>query len=207
MFRKYSIIVLLLIVGGLLYFFVIQPKGTADSSVDPEKYKQELSQKRVEKDEFYRTSPASPIVDKAKFKGLTYFEADPAYRVTARLELFADKTQKMVVTLTDGSEEVYEKYAHAVFSLQGEICRLLLLKHDNTLSILFKDETSGKETYGGGRYVDIPADKVEGNSMVIDFNTAYNPYCVFNHEYACPLPPTENKLPIAVRAGEKYVEH
>ncbi|WP_234734960.1 DUF1684 domain-containing protein [Tellurirhabdus bombi] len=206
MFRKSSIIVLLLIVGGLLYFFVIQPKGTADSGVDPQKYKQELTQQRVEKDEFYRTSAESPIIDKAKFTGLTYFEGDPAYRVTARLELFADKTQKMVVTLTDGSEEVYEKYAHAVFSLQGEICRLLLLKHDNTLSILFKDETSGKETYGGGRYVDIPVDKVEGNSLVIDFNTAYNPYCVFNHEYACPLPPAENKLPIAVRAGEKYVE-
>ncbi|MFC5411202.1 DUF1684 domain-containing protein [Larkinella bovis] len=207
MFRnRFLLVGLFLIVLTIIYFSFFE-SGTTDTPAvaDPETYRAEVAQKRKEKEEFFRTSSESPFTDNVPFKPLIYFNPDPSYRVSARLELFADK-KKLVVPLTDGSEEVYEKYAHAVFTLQDEVCRLLVLKHANTLSILFKDKTSGKETYGGGRYLDFTTDDARENRLLIDFNEAYNPYCAYNHEYACPLPPAENTLPIAVRAGEKYRE-
>jgi uncharacterized protein (DUF1684 family) len=178
-----------------------------NAMINPATYRQEVDEKRTKKDQFMRTDAESPILDKSSFRGLSYFSPDPSYRVVARLEPFADKTQKLVVSMSDGSEEVYEKFAHAVFSLNGEACRLLVVKLANTYSILFRDATSGKETYGGGRYIELDPAQLTDNHAVVDFNTAYNPYCAYNPSYACPLPPAENKLPITVKAGEKYVAH
>lgn len=192
---------------ALLYVTLFSDPTGADASVDPIRYRQELLTKRAEKDSKFRSGSDSPITDKTQFKGLMYFAPDPAYRVTARLEPFADKTQKLVVSMSDGSEEVYEKFAHAVFRLNGETCRLLIVKVDETYSILFRDLTSGKETYGGGRYLELDPKEMASTQAVLDFNTAYNPYCAYNPGYACPLPPAENKLPVAVRAGEQYVAH
>ncbi|MVM31920.1 DUF1684 domain-containing protein [Spirosoma sp. HMF4905] len=178
-----------------------------DESIKPETYRQQIDAERTKKDQFFRTDGESPIKDKAAFGGLRYFAPDPAYRVPARLEPFADKTQKLIVHMSDGKEEVYDKFAHAVFSLNGETCRLLIVKLENTYSILFRDATSGKETYGGGRYLELDPKKLTDNRTILDFNTAYNPYCAYNPGYSCPLPPGENKLPLAVKAGEKYITH
>ena len=204
-----GLLVLLLIVVYYLFF----DGGNADSAgglsevSNPDVYRAEVDSARSKKDRFFRTSAESPLSDKTGFTGLRYFRPDPSYRVTARLEPFADKTQKLVVRMSDGSEEVYDKYAHAVFSLSGETCRLLIVKLGDTYSILFRDATAGKETYGGGRYLELePADRV-GNRAVLDFNKAYNPYCAYNPGYACPLPPAENTLSVAIKAGERYVAH
>ncbi len=167
------------------------------------KYSNQLVTDRKNKDQFFRTNVDSPLESKDTFTGLSYFVVSPDYRVTARFEPFADKTQKLIVALSDGSEEVYEKQGHAVFKLNGEVCRLLIVKHDDTFSILFKDATSGKQTYGGGRYIDLDPNAFADNQVTIDFNKAYHPYCVYNHTYACPLPPAENTLEVAVEAGEK----
>ena len=177
--------------------------GLAESA-DPNAYRQQVLTKRTEKDNFFRTDAESPVSDKPTFKGLHYFAPDPTYRLVARLEPFADKTQKLVVRMSDGSEEVYEKFAHAVFRLNGETCRLLVVKLGDTYSILFRDATSGKETYGGGRYIELDTAQLTTNQAVLDFNTAYNPYCAYNQGFACPLPPAENTLKIAIKAGEKY---
>ncbi|MCX6218173.1 DUF1684 domain-containing protein [Spirosoma sp.] len=195
----------------LYYTFFDGGNITSSSSIgeviDPATYRQQVDVKRTEKDKFMRTSTESPFTDKSSFKGLTYFAPDPSYRVTARLEPFADKTQKLVVSMSDGSEEVYEKFAHAVFSLDGEAHRLLIVKQENTYSILFRDATSGKETYGGGRYLELDPATLTDTRTTLDFNTAYNPYCAYNPGYACPLPPAENTLKVAVKAGEKYIPH
>ena len=175
-----------------------------DGSVNPETYRQQVNAARKKKDSFMQTDAGSPITDKTAFKGLLYFKPDLSYRVVARLEPFADKTQKLVVRMSDGSEEVYDKFAHAVFSLDGNACRLLVVKLQDTYSILFRDATSGKETYGGGRYIELDLAELTDNHAVLDFNAAYNPYCVYNPTYACPLPPAENTLSVAVRAGERY---
>ncbi|MBC8151870.1 MAG: DUF1684 domain-containing protein [Bacteroidetes bacterium] len=203
---RYALIgvALLLVVVVYITFFT----GGGDTvAVSPEAYRQQVLAERQKKDDFCRTSPDSPIPDKAHFTGLAYYDPNLTYRVTARLDPFADKTQKLIVRLSDGSEDVYEKYAHVVFSLADTPCRLLVLKHEGTLSILYKDATSGGETYGGGRYIDLDPETIVENRVVVDFNAGYNPYCAYAPEYACPLPPPENTLPIAVKAGEKYAAH
>lgn len=197
---------------SLLVYFLFFGQETSSSSgpaavSDTTVYNQEIRVERAEKNEFMRTNADSPIADKAAFTGLVYYGPDPAYRVTARLEPFADKTQKLVVRMSDGSEEVYSKVAHVVFSLGGKAHRLLVVGIDDTYSILFQDATANKETYGGGRYLDLNADQLTGSQAVLDFNTAYNPYCAYNPNYACPIPPAENRLDVAIKAGERYVSH
>jgi uncharacterized protein (DUF1684 family) len=210
--NKFLLGALFLALAAVVYFVVFDggSAGSADGlqlTLSPEAYRGQVEAARTKKDEFLRTNTESPFTDKTAFKGLQYFAPDPSYRVVARLEPFADKTQKLVVRMSDGSEEVYDKFAHAVFSLNGEACRLLVVRLADTYSILFRDATSGKETYGGGRYLELePADMVE-NQAVLDFNKAYNPYCAYNPGYACPLPPAENTLPVAVKSGEQYVAH
>ena len=176
-----------------------------EPTISATEYRQQTETERNKKDAFFREDTGSPIADKRSFTHLTYYSPDLAYRVSARLEPFADAGQKMTVRMSDGSEEVYEKQAHAVFELNGQACRLLITKTNGKYSILFRDGTSGKTTYGGGRYLDLEADQLTGNRAMLDFNAAYNPYCTYNASYACPLPPTENTLPVAVEAGEKQV--
>jgi hypothetical protein len=74
---------------------------------------------------------------------------------------------------------------------------------ENYLFLPFTDLTNGEESYGGGRYLDLEISKLKNNSILIDFNKAYNPYCAYASGYNCPVPPRENNLPIAIRAGEK----
>lgn len=199
-------LIVLPVVAALIWLYSLPSASNSSAQVDPVAYRAELQAERVKKDTFMRTNADSPILDKAAFKGLTYFDADPSFRVLAKLEPFPEgKAEKLVIKLTDGTEEVYEKYAHATFTLQDKTCRLLVLKFQNDLTILFQDGTSGKESYGGGRYIDLDQDDVTNNQVVIDFNAAYNPYCAYNPNYACPLPPPENKLPVTVKAGERYV--
>jgi uncharacterized protein (DUF1684 family) len=125
----------------------------------------------------------------------------------ASLEPVEQKQVRVLQTST-GEQARYLDYAWASFELQGKKCKLLILEvmdmgpNRGKLFLAFADETSAKETYGGGRYMDlkkVPA----AASIELDFNKAYNPYCAYNENYSCPLPPRENLLRIAVRAGEK----
>ncbi|MEZ0539199.1 DUF1684 domain-containing protein [Fibrella arboris] len=201
------LIVLPLLAGGIWLLTLPDQASTNAVQVDPAIYRVELQAARSKKDNYMKTSADSPIPDKTTFNGLSYFDADPSFRVMAKLEPFPEgQTEKLVIRMTDGSEEIYEKYAHATFTLTGKACRLLVLKYQGSLSVLFQDATSGQETYGGGRYIDIDLNAVTNSQVVIDFNEAYNPYCAYNPTYACPLPPPENKIPVAVKAGERYVE-
>ncbi len=162
---------------------------------------------RKEKDHFLRTSSDSPFKDDpSSFKGLTYFPVDPAMKVQARL---IPIPKKNVVTLptNDGLERKYIEYGHAEFALNHSTHRLLVLEvidmgpYRGTLFLAFGDATSAHETYGAGRYLDVK--KVKGSStLTLDFNEAYNPYCAYNENYSCPLPPRENLLPIPIKAGE-----
>ena len=189
----------------LLYFTLTKSDNNEQPTISSSTYEKQITAERQQKNNFFETSAESPIVDKNHFSGLTYYPPDISYRVSARLEPFADKTQKMAVKLSDGSEEIYEKFAHAVFSLQGKVHRLLIVKQNSNLSILFRDATANQETYGGGRYIDIQPEAISETQLILDFNTSYNPYCAYNPDYACPLPPDENTLTIPIRAGEKYV--
>lgn len=204
---RYALIGVALLLVVVLYVTFFTGKDETSAALSPVAYRQQVLAERQKKDDFCRTSPDSPIPDKAHFTGLTYYDPNLTYRVTARLDPFADKTQKLIIRLSDGSEEVYEKYAHIVFSLDNTPCRLLVLKHEGTLSVLYKDATSGRDTYGGGRYIDLDPATIVENRVVVDFNAGYNPYCAYAPEFACPLPPAENTLSVAVKAGEKYAAH
>lgn len=150
---------------------------------------------------------SSPLLeeDKKDFNGLNYYPVDEKYKVRARL-LNIDRKQPVFIPTTTGEQEKYIPYAYAQFEMEGKENKLLLYQawddqNPNRVFLMFADETSGEETYGGGRYMDMTTSNT--NSIVLDFNTAYTPYCHFNPEYSCPIPPKENILNIAIKAGEK----
>lgn len=142
------------------------------------------------------------------FEGLAFFKVDPAYRISARFTRSIGKKFEMPTT-TD-RKPIYRRYGYVDFVLNGDSCRLTVYQnmalkkqkeYKKYLFIPFRDATSGKETYGGGRYLDteIPS----GEALILDFNRAYNPYCAYSHRYSCPIPPEENTLKVAISAGEK----
>ncbi len=155
-----------------------------------------------------KDSEESPFQDSlAHYDSLKYFPADVKYRVNADIEPIHNK--KMVVLPTsDDKEKKYMEYAYASFKLDGVENKLLILEivdmgpYKGTLFLAFADETSAKETYGAGRYLDLK--KVPGaKTLTLDFNKAYNPYCAYSENFSCPFPPKENLLKIAIKAGEK----
>lgn len=166
-----------------------------------------IEKARKEKDQYLRTSPESPFKDHLQsFKGLTYYPVDPAFRIQARL-IPIQQRKVVVLPTSDGQEKKYIEYGYAEFTLNGVNNRLLILElmdigpYRGTLFLAFGDATSARETYGAGRYLDVK--KVKGSSTItLDFNEAYNPYCAYNENYSCPLPPRENLLSIPITAGE-----
>lgn len=171
-----------------------------------ESYIERIKQDRIDRNGFMLSS-SSPLKDEDKrsFEGLNYYPVDPEYKITARIELIENR-QPIFITSTTGEQLKYIPFAKAFFNLQGQEHELLLYQDweendPNRLSLMFADETSDVETYGGGRYLDVMYRNT--NSVIIDFNNAYNPYCHFNDEYSCPIPPRSNYLSIPIKAGEK----
>jgi uncharacterized protein (DUF1684 family) len=191
---------------AILAYFVIEnftKSGNDDLiAANPEQYKAKILEERAAKDEQFKTSDDSPIADKESFHGLHYFQPNLKYRIKANITPYTSGDKELVIKYTDGTSEKYEKYGYANFTIDGQAQKLLLLKNESVISILFRDETTGKETYGGGRYLDYPVSEIKNNIIVLDFNKAYNPYCVYQPTYACPVPPAENTLTAAIHAGE-----
>jgi len=168
------------------------------------------------RDELFRTHPQSPVEpeERGAFQGLHYFDSDPSYRVRARLEP-GDGSELAIDTGGEDGAVRYRRIGNLVFQLAGQDCRLTVLslvQYAGGLFVPFRDLTSGKETYGGGRYLfDTAKDtdglvlEVEPGSLdvVIDFNYAYNASCAYSPRWACPLAPPENHLKVEIRAGEK----
>lgn len=175
-----------------------------------------LTRFRKGRDELFRTHPQSPIEpeDRPTFVGLHYFDADPTYRVQAKLEP-GDGSELVIDTGGEDGAVRYRRVGRVAFSLGGERCALTVLslvQYAGGLFVPFRDTTSGRETYGGGRYLfdtakdtDAHAFEVKAGSsdVVIDFNFAYNASCAYSPRWACPLAPRENYLTVPVRAGEK----
>ncbi len=150
--------------------------------------------------------PDSPV--RLGFTGIEYFPADPGYRVEGRFVPYEPPRAIEVATIVDVPQKgIVPGYVE--FTLQGKTLRLepfLTAPDDAPWFFMFKDLTSGKETYGAGRY--LYADPPQDGRIVLDFNKAYNPPCVFTPFATCPLPPQQNWLDIRIEAGEKvYGEH
>ncbi|HYH83928.1 MAG TPA: DUF1684 domain-containing protein [Pyrinomonadaceae bacterium] len=144
---------------------------------------------------------------RAGFKGLEYFPLSDKWRVVARFERF-DPPKSLPITNVLGMEEGTPSPGAVVFDVDGKSYRLDALSEKGVeqLFIIFADATSGRETYGAGRYLYADPPDAAGR-IVVDFNKAYSPPCAFTNYATCPLPPFQNRLPIAVEAGEKFAGH
>lgn len=188
-------------------FVLLVVRGYAQSGImaDNEAYREKLNAE-------YADPATSPLdaEEREAFKGLPFFPIDTTYAVVARLK--RSKRPKTVdMPTTQGTLRKYDIYGSVHFTLNGKEHRLFLYqshqlrampKYSRHLLLAFTDLTTGHTTYGGGRFIDVEIP--EGDTMTIDFNKAYNPYCAYSGRYACPITPKENSLDTEVSAGVRY---
>jgi uncharacterized protein (DUF1684 family) len=158
---------------------------------------------RADKDDFFARDHRAPLTHEQQrsFKGLVYFAENPLLVIRAKVDRAVQPGEVRMAT-TKGKEQVYRRFGVVRFQVEGEAAQVTLYQSvgSHELFLPFRDATSGRESYGAGRYLDLHA---HGDDVVIDFNYAYNPYCAYNPDWNCPLPPSENWLKVPIRAGEK----
>lgn len=151
-------------------------------------------------------SPVPADVRQRGFKGLEYFPIDRKYQLVLKLHEY-ENLAKIPILLSNGSKVEALRVGYLRFDLDGKTLTLNVYKKrqdDKEVFLPFRDKTSGHETYGAGRYVDVEVDPRD-KSCVLDFNLSYNPLCAFGSgDFDCPIPPSENWLmDVEIRAGEK----
>jgi uncharacterized protein (DUF1684 family) len=197
---------------ALMLTFQACEKKSASEEAGFASYETELLQERREKDAVFRSGAQSPLppAERSGFAGLKYYPPNPALRFHTKLNRYPAPKAVRLGTNT-GEIQSGLRYGYFEFEVNGVTCRLQAYRMDDTpaeggplLFIPFKDATSGSETYGAGRYIDLH----ENTSGIydLDFNRAFNPYCAYGKGYSCPVPPEENRLAVPIRAGEKKYE-
>lgn len=191
---KNKIVLLILIIGivGILFYSL---QGSED-------YIATISEQRNEYERNLANEKDSPIANLTNFSGIKYYEPNVEYRVEADFKGTSDSGQSMIL-MTDSTQSEIKKAGEATFMLNGENYTVSLFDEGNIYLLPFRDLTNGKETYGGGRYINIPKDKLVGDKIEIDFNNAHNFYCAYNESYICPIPPKENLISAEIKVGEK----
>jgi len=161
------------------------------------------------KDDFLK-SKNSPL-KKDDLAYLRFFAPDSTYRVTAVFKRI-EKSRPFEMPTYSDTNKTYVKYGQLKFRLHGKkqtltVYRSLSLQslpqYRDYLFLPFKDKTNGIESYGGGRYIDLRTGDIQDNTVILDFNKAYNPYCAYSNGYHCPIPPADNHLTARIEAGEK----
>lgn len=192
----------IVILASIGYLFVGQSTNS-EKAPQAQSYQATLEQERKAKDRFFQQDKDSPIEDKASFTGLHYYPVNEAWNIEATLTRLRSG-QQFSISMTGGETETYEPYGNVNFEKDGKKVSLkIFINKEGVLFLPFKDATSGKDTYGAGRYLDLDQSSVHDNHIHLDFNRAYQPYCAYNHTFTCPIPPAENFIPLAVTAGEK----
>lgn len=179
---------------------------------DADAWHEALDRHRREKDAFLADHDQSPIPpdERAGFAGLDYYPPDPAFRVTARIDR-SDAPRSVRMETTRGRTVTDRRVATLRFDLAGA-ARSLPVYHEEgqqELFLPFSDPTNGTETYEHGRYLDVgvaPDELLARETLVVDFNLAYAPFCAYSDTYDCPIPPAETHLDVPVEAGEKRRE-
>ncbi len=177
-----------------------------------DRYTQEITRQRQSKDRWLRTDPDSPLPwpERRQFSGLPYFPISRGYVVTAQVEPL-HAAESVGISTSDGNEQWYRRAVLLHFTLDRQALALtgFLSEHDHghaALFVPFRDALAGRETYGAGRYLDVDAPTHGVSQLTLDFNLAYNPYCAYSDAYSCPVPPRENWLAVAIRAGERVFQ-
>ena len=172
------------------------------------RFNTDLTPFQREINDFFKDASVSPLKkrDLKNFRGLDFFTYDSTYLVTAKLTKTPKEKPFMMLTTTDMVVE-YIKYGTVSFELLNNQYSLDIYKNledpnerDN-LFLPFLDDTNGNESYGGGRYINLSIPQVD--NLIIDFNSAFNPYCVYDEKYSCPIVPRENYIPLEIKAGVK----
>jgi len=192
-------------------FFVLTISISCNSNTEEVKnHKENVEAFRKQKDEDYKIPEKTMLTPELMedFKGLKYFSIAYKYNVKAKLTRLED-LPKIEIKTSTGKVSDYVIYGKLLFDIDDKSYELSVYQSarlvgsgrtKGVLFVPFTDQTSGEETYGGGRYIvlDIP----EGNELNVDFNMAYNPFCVYNPNHSCPIPPLENDLYVKILAGE-----
>lgn len=195
---------LFVVVFACLYLLPQSTLGQADAT-----YAKSLAKHRKHYKQEFLNDTRAPL-NKKGVKKLRFYQADTTFRVTADFERERDAEPFDMPTYS-GITKPYVKFGTATFQLRDTTLELAVYQNlqlirmpqfRDHLFIPFKDDTNGEATYGGGRYMDISKSAIKEGKLVIDFNKAYNPWCAYSDGYNCPVPPTENHLPVVIEAGE-----
>ena len=162
----------------------------------------------------FKDASKSPLKNKdlKSFKGLDFFPVDSSYIITASIKKTPDTPFLGMATNTE-EKSYYRKFGILTFTLKDKEMQLTLYESleesenpvfEDYLFLPFTDETSGSDSYGGGRYMDVYKSKINTNgTLELNFNNTYNPYCAYNDDYSCPLTPRDNHLSMEILAGVK----
>ncbi|WP_294234248.1 DUF1684 domain-containing protein [uncultured Chryseobacterium sp.] len=195
------------------YFFLFLLFPLVFSSQKTSKEESEIKKFQKELNAEYRNPKETPLRGDnfTDFKEHPFFPVDMKYRVTANF-VKTENAKPFDLPTSSGKTKAYREYGKASFTLDGQPYTLTLYqsldlikqeKYRDYLFLPFRDATNGKETYGGGKYMDLTIPK--GNTIILDFNKSYQPYCAYNaYDYNCPVVPEENRLPVEIRAGVMY---
>lgn len=188
----------------ILFLFCFTSSYAQKDVAAAEKFQSELNKS-------YADSLKSPLIkeDLKQFKGLDFYPIDEKYIVEA-IFIRTKREKSFKMKTTTSRTPMYKKYGELHFSIDGKELKLNVYQnvdlkkkpgYDDYLFLPFSDLTCGKDSYIGGRYIDMRIPKLE--KVIVDFNQAYNPYCAYNYEYSCPIVPLENDLDIEINAGVK----
>ncbi len=173
-------------------------------------FKAEIEKHREEYKADFLKNSSSPL-KKEDFEYLRFYEPNEKFKVVCEFAATKKRAKPFDVPTSSGQTATYTKFGELKFEIDGKPYKLAvyqslrlrnLPQYRDYLFIPFKDLTNGKESYGGGRYLDLRMKQIEGDKIYLDFNKAYNPYCAFSAGYSCPIPPKENHLKVAIEAGE-----
>lgn len=199
----------------ILMLFLAFALISATPNGKAKRYLKKLVKHRLEKEAEFKDPSESPLKEEAKqFPGNEYFIGDYTYLVEARVEKVDDGEPFKMPTSNPDRQKTYVPYAKLHFELEGKSWTLTayfspqvarMPGYEDYLFLPFTDLTNSEGTYGGGRYLDmrIPT----GNTVMIDFNKCYNPYCAYSDGWSCPIPPKENFMEMRVEAGVKDYDH
>ena len=195
-----------------LYFFIMVALLVSCVNKENEAALADIKAYHLELNKQYADRNESPLTEEdfQTFRSLDFYPPNLDYRIKASFELNGYPIPMEFSTTTD-RKPIYQKYGTLFFNIDGKDCQLSVFESvdngkegtptESFMFIPFTDLTNGDETYGGGRYMDF--ERPMSEEIILDFNKTYNPYCAYNHKYSCTIPPKENDLQVAIKAGVK----